>query len=340
MRITSVSKKEWALVLVSLGIGAAFFELLLLFLLSYPKFIPPVPPLVRTMQNLYLEYTRNVIQLQPESAKYDPDLFYTLRPGVSKFENSEFSTIVEVNSAGLRDDEPSLLAPEIVSLGDSFAMGWGVEGEETYAQRIEKLTGLKVLNAGISSYGTVRELGLMNRLDLSNLKYVIVQYHPNDENENAAFAKERKIEISEERQYQQTIREWQRRQRYYPFKYTRAFFSLVRSSVKTKVANEPRKKSIPSTSSAKDFLAILLEKTPLAARNAQWIVITLPQQPEFCETLSNLVSNPDLPPFLRKLKVVQFPEVKNPAFWFILDDHLAKEGHQHVADVLSEALKP
>jgi len=40
---------------------------------------------------------------------------------------------------------------------------------------LEKNTNRKVLNAGISSFATVREMILLNRLDTSNLKYLIIQ---------------------------------------------------------------------------------------------------------------------------------------------------------------------
>ena len=74
----------------------------------------------------------------------------------------------------MRDDEESLKAPEVIVLGDSVAMGWGIEQNETMAQQIEAMAGLKVLNAGISSYGTVREMKLLNRLDLSRVKYLVI----------------------------------------------------------------------------------------------------------------------------------------------------------------------
>ena len=81
-----------------------------------------------------------------------------------------------MNRLGLRDDEASLRAPAVVVLGDSYAMGWGVAQDETIAEVIERETGLRALNAGIASYGTVREMRLLDRIDTSRLRYLVIQY--------------------------------------------------------------------------------------------------------------------------------------------------------------------
>ena len=62
-----------------------------------------------------------------------------------------------------------------------------MEQDETYAQIIEKKSGYKVLNAGVASYGTVKECKLLDRIDLSRLKYLIVHYSNNDFAENNFF---------------------------------------------------------------------------------------------------------------------------------------------------------
>jgi hypothetical protein len=62
-----------------------------------------------------------------------------------------------VNTIGVRDNQRSLTQPEIVVAGDSYAMGWGVQQDESFPELIERRTGRRVLNAAVSSYGTVRE---------------------------------------------------------------------------------------------------------------------------------------------------------------------------------------
>ena len=51
-------------------------------------------------------------------------------------------------SAGTRDEEATLEAPDVIVLGDSHAMGWGVEQDETLPQVLARMTGLKVLERG------------------------------------------------------------------------------------------------------------------------------------------------------------------------------------------------
>ncbi len=70
-----------------------------------------------------------------------------------------------INSFGVRDDdESSLHNPKLVFLGDSFTMGWGVDQEQTYAFLTGKKLGVRTLNAGISSYGTFREMVLFSKI--------------------------------------------------------------------------------------------------------------------------------------------------------------------------------
>jgi hypothetical protein len=141
-------------------------------------------PLARYLYSL--DWT--TVHLLPECGEYDPELTYRLRPGMCIFSELEFSTRYEINSLGVRDDEPSLAAPEIVVLGDSFAMGWGVEQEEAFPSVLEERSGRKVLNAAVSSYATAREFGMLGRIDLGQARYLIVQYASNDFEENRLYA--------------------------------------------------------------------------------------------------------------------------------------------------------
>ena len=50
----------------------------------------------------------------------------------------------------------------ILVLGDSIAMGWGVNDYETFSYLLEKNLKMKVYNLGVSSYGTIREIKMNN----------------------------------------------------------------------------------------------------------------------------------------------------------------------------------
>jgi lysophospholipase L1-like esterase len=124
----------------------------------------------------------------PECATYDETLTYTLRPGRCTFANREFITEYAINALGVRDDEQSMDQPRVVALGDSVTMGWGVEQHEAFPSVFERMTGWRTLNAGVSSYGTVRELRMLQRIDRRNLTHVLIQYSGNDVVENEQLA--------------------------------------------------------------------------------------------------------------------------------------------------------
>ncbi len=149
-------------------------------------FIPASGPLLAIFQTLY-DIERQIVQYSPECARFDERLGYTLRPGRCKFSNAEFSNSFEINSRGWRDDEASLVAPEIVFLGDSIAMGWGVAQDETMPQVVEQQTGLTTLNAAISSYGTAREISSLQDLETRRMRVLAIQYCGNDFKENRQF---------------------------------------------------------------------------------------------------------------------------------------------------------
>jgi hypothetical protein len=134
--------------------------------------------------------------------------------------DAEFDNDFSINHVGLRDDEASLEAPDVIVLGDSHAMGWGVDQRETFAEVLQRRSGLKVLNAAISSYATVREMRMLNRLDTSRLKALIVQYSDNDSPENLTFQTHgNRLTIMSEAQYGYAVQYAEATRRYYPGKY-------------------------------------------------------------------------------------------------------------------------
>lgn len=139
------------------------------------------------LKNSYMVNEMKYIQYDENCAVYNNQLGYKLKPGECTFSGIEFNNTYRINSMGLRDDEQSLVGPDIIVVGDSFAMGWGVEDNETFSSLIENKTDFKILNAAISSYGTVREMKILENLDLSNLQYLIIQYCLNDYEENRSF---------------------------------------------------------------------------------------------------------------------------------------------------------
>lgn len=130
---------------------------------------------------------RDVIQFNRHFASFSPDLGYVLRPGSEATHSSlEYSNVFRVNRFGLRDDDASLENPKLVFLGDSFTMGWGVDQDQTFADLTGRKLGVNALNAGISSYGTYREMLLFSKIKRDSVQLVVLQYCDNDLEENEA----------------------------------------------------------------------------------------------------------------------------------------------------------
>jgi lysophospholipase L1-like esterase len=166
-------------------------------------------------------HNTRLLQYQRDGSQYDTGLFYTLkRNSRFSFSNAEFSTGYHTNAAGLRDDSASLNYPSVICLGDSYTMGWGVEQEESFPQQLERISGRKVLNAGVSSYGTARELLLLQRLKLDSLQYLVIQYCDNDYGENKSFLDHgATLPISSKAVYDSLVTEQEWNTRYYPGKH-------------------------------------------------------------------------------------------------------------------------
>ena len=75
-------------------------------------------------------------------------------------------------------------------MGDSFAMGWGVNDNETFSYLLEKKINRPVYNLGVSGYGTVRELIRFKEANLlDKIDTIIIQYCYNDYGENVDYSK-------------------------------------------------------------------------------------------------------------------------------------------------------
>jgi hypothetical protein len=84
-----------------------------------------------------------------EHGMMDPELGWSVRAG---FESESYNTL----DLGIRRnfDETTVRKGHILAVGDSFTEGWEVDDAESWPAHLEKRTGIPVLNAGVSAYGT------------------------------------------------------------------------------------------------------------------------------------------------------------------------------------------
>ncbi len=248
-------------------------------MLHVPSVTGTLPrPMRRLVQQVYRHFIRSLIQFDPQCAQYDRGLTYTLKPGTCTFANIEFRTTVHVNRMGLRDDEAALAAPEVIAIGDSHTMGWGVEEDQTFGRVLARKSGLKVLNAGISSYGTVREMMLLDRLDVSRLRVLVLQYSDNDLIENQTFrAQGDHLPITTEEEYDKVRRYYSGQRSYYPGKYVFRLFMKAARLEAPEPDQLPMQPASPSDE-ARLFLNALAHAGHQPLDNVQVIVLEVNEQ--------------------------------------------------------------
>ncbi len=168
--------KQWliniGLVIVSLLIGLVLAEGLLRCFLPTEK------------KRIIYNQTRDVFQYNKDHVQFNANSGYLTKPNLDiPFSNKEFTTNIQTNSLGFRDDENSCQDPDVLVLGDSFGFGWGVEKDECFESILEQKSKLKILNMSVSGYNNVQELALLDQWEqtysLKN-KTIILMYYVND----------------------------------------------------------------------------------------------------------------------------------------------------------------
>jgi len=286
----------------------------------------------------YQTYEVRMAQYLPATARYDPRLTYRLRPGRNAFANREFETVLAVNSRGVRDDEESLVRPAIVVLGDSFAMGWGVGEGRSFPDLIEQRSGHKVLNASVSSYGTAREVLLLDEVDRSALSALVVQYDDNDYVENRSFVDAGfHLPVMPRGQYERICQE-HARLRYYPGKYLHRFLPLLLTADDPAAATKSTP-PVPPAAAAEVFLDVLSYAAPRLA-GARIIVFEVNgfalNDSAFIDAVRRRArERPDL----SRIETVDLASRLTAAHFLPIDGHLNEAGHEVVAQALLEELR-
>lgn len=293
---------------------------------------------------------RHPIQFDPTCSVYDREVFYRLRPRGCLHTGLRFGNFFSINNLGVRDDEESLAAPEIISIGDSHAMGWGVDQQDTYAQIIERQTGMRALNMGIASFGTVREMMLLNRADLSGLKYLIIQYDDNDLEENQKYLKNGcRLQTSSRQEWEYLAEQEKANKRYYPGAH---FAGLMRSAfrlLKRNVGGRLRQNIVyDANEHATDFLAVLASFDRPELQKARIIVFDVrneihrgnPAETTFSKALASLEASENFKKFASRITVLDLASDLNGASYrHIVDNHINEDGHRLIARAVLEHIK-
>jgi len=336
--------KPLAFIVFNLVVGFALVEAILVFFLHSPRALSSAGrPMQRLIQQVYRHFNRMLIQFDPRCARYDPGVTYTLRPGVCTFGNIEYRNEYRINSAGVRDDEADLNAPEAIVIGDSHAMGWAVDQDQSLVRVMASKTGLKTLNGAVSSYGTARERMLLDRFDLSKLRVLVVQYCDNDLPENRAFRANGRLPIMPESEYESIVRYYADQQHYYPGKYVfRLFMKVLR--LEPAEPDMMRMDPITPDDEAELFLHVLTHAGTKPIDNVKLIVFEINQDfthpRAFISALDRVARKADYPAFVRGLTTIDSTTLLSANDFYMIDDHMRASGHAIMGAALAAAAPP
>lgn len=318
-------KTRHAFFLVFLGI--LMFEGCVGLMLAYP-ILAQIGPLT-FLRNIYMNSYRTVIQDEDSYARYDPYLKYTLRPGKFIFANPEFRNEFRVNRLGVRDDAASLNAPGIVVVGDSIPMGWGVNQNETFAQVLEKKTGMTTLNAGVSSYGTIEAMRMVNNIDTSAMKYLVVFYEDWKYPENMAyFTLKGSFTPIDESTYSDAKTLYRESKRYYPGKYAWLAYGMIREALLTQLHILPQEvRDIPPIKEQAEAFMYTLTTGSEKDLSAMRIIVIC--DADFVRPLQDVMAS-EYPMWQHSVRVL--PAIKITGnYAYILDDHPKAAWHTETA---------
>jgi hypothetical protein len=327
--------------LLSILLGSACFvvatavllEGLLALWLAWPAL--PAAPLAKRLYAAETLYP----QFNPACSRFADELFYALRPGSCRFDTREFSTELRINSGGFRDDEASLQAPPIVVVGDSTSMGWGVSEEEAYPALLERRLGERVLNTGVPSYGTRREMASLDHVDTSALSVLIVQFATNDHSENKFFLTAGVRSASKEG-YERRTAEAVADASYWFGKHSWLSLKLALDLDELDKPLDSRK----AGDEVEAFLYALRHASSVDLSSVHVIVFVMEPfggryGPAFLEELEAAVAADPDPSWLGRLSTVDVSEDIQPELRFRLDGHIRAESHRRIAERLAAAIE-
>lgn len=298
-----------------------------------PAHFADAPGLIQKLTKAVYWHTRRHWHTVPECVLFDPELLYRPRPGSCVFENAEFSTAMHFDARGARvtptpapaaNDESSL--PRVVVVGDSHAMGWGVQDHETFASVLASEYGYRTVNLAVSSYGTPRELSRLRRdAALEPGDVVVIQYCDNDLAENRYFA-----ESGERRRYEpaelQALLDY-RPARVKPLPVAGVILRLAWKDVVDAVGGA-FDESDPATDPTAAFLKVLEASPELEGHAVLVVAINGPALGTHLD--QDRLAAAGLPLLVPQLSQDEFLDI---------DDHMRPRGHRAVAAALDAAIR-
>ena len=341
------------------GIWAVFLALVICFLGIFAVYADLKSPqtnffsrrfgLEPVARQLYWHYFRPGWQDRNGYTKYDPELVYIPRPGKAQFASPDFNVTLTFAPDTTRWQPPPANpdAPLVLVAGDSYAMGWGVQDDETYSALLAARYGWNTVNTGVSGYGAPRELLRARKLGLLNrCAAVVIDFAIKDPRENRAFLNDPRGFIAKK----DPAEFWNIMQLYHQQKVS--FFSVLRFTCWTlwdhfktggwaglwagiHANNDPFGKRVDFGFSGEtmvdDFLKVLGHFPELNGKPV--IVLEIDDYGSYSDFMPQLQKT-----VARGSNIHPLPIAYEMGDFFRFDNHLSKAGHAHVARCVNQML--
>jgi len=156
------------LVLLGLALAVGLHEGAVRLLMVRPSLLRLLPQAVTFyIHDIYMQCDRPVVHLQEANARYDPELFYTLRPGTftyRTFEDQNFQRELERQLATRTDLPGWIRGMKLVRVNDRPAMpdDWVLDehwGAQTHAYMATRLIDALDLPGGALTHSTAQPPG-------------------------------------------------------------------------------------------------------------------------------------------------------------------------------------
>jgi len=312
-------------------------------LLHHPRSIPR--GCLNAFRYYYNNYDRDIAQFDNKIAEYDPILFYKLLPdNHALFDNIEFSDSIVTDPHGFRTGKPASGRPQILCLGDSYTFGWGVTQQECFPALLGNILHEQVLNTGVPSYGTARELASIKTLNKTGVSTVIIQYCYNDADENkASIDNHFQPAISSPAVYDSASDQARYSRWYFPGKYSCTLLKLL---LDDKVLHkiDPATPTTPGEAEeqAERFLAIL-RHSGLDFGHIRVFVFDIGDYGSlsgaFVSALEKKLATPEYNTFFnQQVRPVHVEHLLDASDYYILDSHIKASGHRKIAECLASAI--
>lgn len=333
-------RKSWKPLLFGVSVvvcSLLVFEITLAYLVSHPSFTAHLPSVIRSTVRAVYMHVRPTPQFL--YGRHDAKLGYRMKEGNFPFVTSEFDTSLNFNSQGLRSSEDALRAPEIIFVGDSVTLGWGVESEETFAHRVAAELGWRGLNAGVSSYGTAREMMLLRQLDTSSLRWIVLQHHANDAGENRAFHESRgHLPVMSEELFGKVADREQHKLRFAKLPHFRAFLhGLINSR------DEGNGTELSAEDQIAPFFEALASATDHVPSGVRLLLINSEGKKKYDSSFGRLILKEartgNHPEWIKSMTFVDTFTAIKPREGFFLDPHPNAEQHAQISEAILKAIR-